>query len=267
MTEDTLEHWVRRWKLTPDGEGFPGASGELLPVLSAGRKAMLKLFGSDDERRGASVLAWWNGAGAVEVLNHSAEAILMARAETGPGLAGLSGSGGDEQATAIICRVVRHLHGAKVATAPAGLPPLRSLFRKLVDGGHSDSRLEQAAKVARRLLAEPAEPVVLHGDIHHGNILNFGADGWRAIDPWGYVGERAYDYANILSNPDLEQVTAPGRLERGLVQIAAEAALDRDRLRAWTFAHAGLAAVWHLEDGTDPARSWAVLDLLAGGQG
>ena len=41
------------------------------------------------------------------------------------------------------------------------------------------------------LAGEPHEIGVLHGDIHHGNILDFGARGWLAIDPKRLQGERA----------------------------------------------------------------------------
>lgn len=106
---------------------------------------------------------------------------------------------------------------------------------------------------------------MLHGDIHHSNILDFGPAGWLAIDPWGYVGERAFDYANILRNPELERVIAPGRLERHIALIAAHAKLDTARFRLWVYAHAGLAAAWEIEDGHNPARSIAVMDIIEAG--
>jgi streptomycin 6-kinase len=40
------------------------------------------------------------------------------------------------------------------------------------------------------LLTTQREKVVLHGDMHHGNVLNFGSRGWLAIDPKGLIGER-----------------------------------------------------------------------------
>jgi streptomycin 6-kinase len=46
------------------------------------------------------------------------------------------------------------------------------------------------AATARELLAKPSEVVVLHGDIHRGNVLDFGPRGWLASDPKGLVGER-----------------------------------------------------------------------------
>lgn len=77
--------------------------------------------------------------------------------------------------------------------------------------------------------------MVLHGDVHHGNVLNFGARGWLAIDPRGLVGERAFDHANLLCNPDVATAAASGswldrrrdadaRLARSAVPSPAQAA-------------------------------------------
>ena len=43
--------------------------------------------------------------------------------------------------------------------------------------------LVRCAQTARALLAQPREVGVLHGDLHHGNVLDFGVRGWLAIDP------------------------------------------------------------------------------------
>jgi len=250
-----FQPWLEVWALEPDGEPFvtPHAGSRLLPVRQAGRAAMLKLAASDDERRGAAVMAWWGGQGAAPVLACQDEALLLARAEGRRSLA----TEPDDTATAILCDAVHALHVARADPPPT--PPLASLFTALFES--SDRRLHGAAGVARALLDAPREPVLLHGDIHHFNVLDFGAQDWRAIDPWGFRGERAYDYANILRNPDLTRVTAPGRFDRGLAQIAGRAGLDPNRLLRWTYAHAGLAAAWEMADGHDPARSDAVLAL------
>jgi streptomycin 6-kinase len=67
--------------------------------------------------------------------------------------------------------------------------------------------------VANVLLSSPQDEVVLHGDLHHGNILDFGTRGWLAIDPKGLLGERGFDYANIFTNPDLAEPTRPVAIE------------------------------------------------------
>lgn len=97
--------------------------------------------------------------------------------------------------------------------------------------------------------------MVLHGDIHHRNILDFGARGWLAIDPKRMIGERGFDYANLFCNPELVTVRAPGRLTRQLEVVAEAAGLERKRPLQWIVASAGLSAAWFLEDGdTESAK-------------
>ena len=67
---------------------------------------------------------------------------------------------------------------------------------------------------------------VLHGDIHHDNILDFGKRGWLAIDPKRLQGERGFDYANLFCNPDLADpsrpiAASPGRFARRLEIVGA----------------------------------------------
>ena len=105
----------------------------------------------------------------------------------------------------------------------------------------------------------------LHGDIHHGNILDFGPRGWLAIDPKGLIGERGFDYANLFCNPEAEIAIAPGRLARQVDVVAEAAGLDRRRLLKWIMAYAGLSAAWFLEDGEWEAATTplAVAELAA----
>ena len=122
--------------------------------------------------------------------------------------------------------------------------------------------LARCARTARALLVEPREVAVLHGDLHHGNVLDFGARGWLAIDPKRLIGERGFDFANIFTNPDLADptqpvATEPGRFARRLEVVGKAAGLERRRLLSWVLAWTGLSASWFL--GNDD--SLASIDL------
>lgn len=123
--------------------------------------------------------------------------------------------------------------------------------------------LHQASAVAKELLAEQQNIVALHGDIHHGNILDFQSHGFLAIDPKRLIGERSFDFANIFCNPDMETATQPGRLMHQLKVVSDSANLDPKRLLKWILAYAGLSAAWSLNDGTSPHLALAIAELAA----
>ncbi len=253
--------FLHRWQLTPDGEPITTHSSRLLPVRHAGVAAMLKIATEPEERRGAATMVWWNGEGAAQVLAHEGDALLMERAENDDSLEAMVHSGRDDEATRIICDAAAKLHAPRPQPLPPSLVPLPRWFADLEPAASRfGGLLRHAATTASDLLTDPREIVVLHGDIHHGNILDFGARGWLAIDPKGLLGERTFDFVNILRNPDDEIATAPGRFARQATVIAKSAGLDRARLLQWTLAFAGLSAAWILNDGDNPALDLAIAE-------
>ena len=77
------------------------------------------------------------------------------------------------------------------------------------------------------------------------------------------MGERAFDFVNILRNPDAGTALRPGRFSRQVTVVAGAAGLDRTRLLQWTLAFAGLSAAWILGDGDEPELDLAVAELAA----
>jgi streptomycin 6-kinase len=256
----TPEIYLARWDLVPDGERFETPSSLLVPVRRYGVPAMLKIPREEEERRGSRLMVWWDADGAAKVLAHDGQALLIERAQGTRTLAAMVADGRDDEATRILCDVARRLHQPR-ATPPPELVPLTRWFEALAPAARAHGGLfSKADATARRLLASPRDVVVLHGDIHHGNVLDGGERGWLAIDPKGLLGERTFDFVNILRNPDAATAARPGRFERQVGVLAEAAALDRRRLIAWTLAFTGLSAAWHLADGTS-----AELDLAVGG--
>ena len=52
---------------------------------------------------------------------------------------------------------------------------------------------EKAEKLFAELIGGMGEPVLLHGDLHHDNILSAQREPSLAIDPRGVVGEAEYE--------------------------------------------------------------------------
>lgn len=257
-TSAMFDEYLHAWNLIPDGIPITTRAARLLPVRQNGAAAMLKVADHDDERIGGSVMQWWNGEGAARVLARDDIAILLERAEGTASLAVMSRTGRDDEACAILCTVAARLHGHR-SDPPPNLVPLVQWFCDIEPAvAKHGGILAACAQAARVLLADPRDVCVLHGDLHHNNVLDFGARGWLAIDPKHLIGERSFDYANIFTNPDLDHpqwpvATNPERFTRRLEIVTDAAKIERTRMLRWILAWTGLSAAWYLDDG-DPAE-------------
>ncbi|HEY2177570.1 MAG TPA: aminoglycoside phosphotransferase family protein [Caulobacteraceae bacterium] len=260
-----LAPWMRLWRLEPDGQPFVTPWGShLAPVTQAGVPAMLKVAHGEEERRGAALMAWWAGEGAARVLAWSDPALLLERAEGSRSLAAMARAGDDDAAMRILCAAAERLHTPRPAPRPQSLVPLDRWFAALGAGAGRRGGLFAAAwTVARGLLAAPRDAAPLHGDLHHDNVLDFGPRGWLAIDPKGLIGERGFDYANMVCNPDIVVAGAPGVLARRAKIICQESGLEPRRHLQWVLAYAALSASWNLDSGGDAAPAVRMAELAA----
>jgi streptomycin 6-kinase len=151
-------------------------------------------------------------------------------------------------------------------------------LRQQFDGASGplpETLVSQAERLFRELLDSMAEPVLLHGDLHHENILaadnqpsrTEGARVWLAIDPKGVTGEPAYEVGALLRNPwpELLSMPQPGQLlARRVDQLSAELGFEQERIVGWGLAQAVLAAWWCIEDSV-PGWEFAIgcAELLA----
>jgi streptomycin 6-kinase len=252
------------WRLVPEGRIVETPTSLLLPLRSGSGPAMLKLLkGESDERRSAAVLRHYDGHRALRLIAADDAALPMERANDEPSLTAMALSGGDENSAHILATVVAKLHVPRARQSPAGMPPLRDWFGALFAREHDAAILGRCCAVARRLLRQDEGSVLLHGDLHHGNVLA-SARGWLAIGPKGVIGERSYEVANLLGNPFPagEIVHDRDRMLR-LAKLYAEClGLDVARVLAFALAHAGLSACWSMEDGDDAGYRLACAAIL-----
>ncbi|HRF48728.1 MAG TPA: aminoglycoside phosphotransferase family protein [Anaerolineales bacterium] len=260
-----LDAYLKLWDLGEPTLLTRTHTSTLYTVRHGDETVVLKLLapGEVEEQRGALALKCFAGRGAVRLMRHDAGAQLLEYA-AGEELIAVVERGDDAAATRIIAGVLNELHAAPDRVADPGLMPLERWFRALLERGaqerlaSSSTVFTTAAAVAERLLAEPREVRVLHGDIHHRNI-RASTRGWLAFDPKGLFGERTYDCANTLCNPPIpELVHNEARLLAQAALLADALALDPDRIVAFAYAYSALNAAWWLKLGDDSIVAWSL---------
>jgi streptomycin 6-kinase len=100
--------------------------------------------------------------------------------------------------------------------------------------------VNEAVAACLELGGSQGEPVVLHQDLHAGNILRAAREPWLAIDPKPLVGERPFDAAALLRDrlSELAEPNARVLVRRRLDILVERLGLDRERTRRWGIAHA-----------------------------
>jgi streptomycin 6-kinase len=219
-----------------------------------GTAVVLKLGvpGEEHLAREAAALEAFAGRGAVRLLDRDLErgALLLEHAAPGAAITALVPDR-DEEATAIVAGLAQRLHRAPTPDCPLpDLAVLGAAFDEHLRDHRGDEPLprrlvERAASLFAELCASAPERVVLHGDLHHGNVVSATREPWLAIDPHGLVGDPGYEAGPLLSNPDLDrdQRLLDAVPERA-GQLAAALGLPRERIVAWGFAEAMLSEVW-----------------------
>jgi streptomycin 6-kinase len=240
-------------------------------VLVYGKRAavpvVLKVVKREgDEWRCGEVAARFGGRGVVQVYEQMPGAALLERLDPGEPLAALTMTGRDDEATDVLAMMLGRM---APLDAPDWCPTVEQwgdAFARYAEAGDQrvpKALVEPAQRIYTALSATQREPALLHGDLHHYNVLSDRARGWCAIDPKGVVGELEYEIGAALRNPiDRPELFATLEIvERRLDQFGLALGIDVGRARGWCFAQAVLSAIWSCEDGEAVDDSMPVLQL------
>lgn len=180
--------------------------------------------------------------------NH--HAFLMEYLKPGFSLKQTVKSGDDEAATKIIAQVILALQSDQ---------ELNFSFKHLADlipdlsylKGHVDNYFfSKAESLFRDLTADRTKDVLLHGDLHHDNVIRH-LNQWKVIDPHGYIGDPAAEVGAMIRNPMDSFPTYRSLstvIENRIKILAEELPFEVDKIKAWTFCMTMLSAAWNVQD-------------------
>jgi streptomycin 6-kinase len=273
----TIEACAARWSLEVGPPFLPLSYNYVAPATRPdGELFVLKLCFPDDAEAATEreALRLFDGRGSARLIDADVErsALLLERLEPGTKLSELCDTD-DEGAISAAVNVMRSLR------RPA---PLVHEFPSVADWGEGFARhraryegtsgplparlFDEAEALFHDLNASADEPVLLHGDLHQGNIIAARRAPWLAIDPKGIVGEAAYEVGALLRNPNdriLGWPNLPRVMGRRIRQLSEELGFERERVRGWGLSQAILASVWSCEERDSPSFGVACAEAIA----
>ncbi len=257
---DLIQSAARRWGISQI-QPVRGLSYNYVAFAMRGDEEVVLKIGVPDRELASeiSALRLFDGNGAVRLLEAEPHVymFLLERLDPGEMLTSLQD---DELETQTAAEVMLKLW--KPAPPENSNIPLINWFdgfgrlhaRFHGGSGPLEPRLvESAEKIAVEFFLERHVSMLLHGDLHHSNILS-SARGWLAIDPKGVTGPAAYECGPFLINPWTkidDQSRFRSIIKRRLDILSERLGFERERIRLWGLAHAVLSAWWNLEANQD----------------
>ncbi|RAV01740.1 aminoglycoside phosphotransferase family protein [Paenibacillus sp. YN15] len=122
-------------------------------------------------------------------------------------------------------------------------------FREL--SGH----MQRAEALCRVLWAAYPRRLLLHGDLHHDNILLGEGGAYRIIDPKGVVGDPVFDVPRFILN-EMDETIAPdtyGRLNTVIVKLTGLLNIPEAVIRQCLYIETAMSQCWNVESGMTPS--------------
>lgn len=185
----------------------------------------------------AKALRAFYGYGAVSVIAQRDNALLLQCAVPGDQL---RNSGPKKENIQIACKVIEKLQCAPLPKR-AKLPHIEGWLANLDrEWALPTHHLERARKLKKQLLQRvTTKKVLLHGDLHQGNILSHGSD-WIVIDPKGVIGYPINEIWACVEDPSYDLPYLSNYFHYPLKDVV-----------EWYYVHRILVSCWLAENDLD----------------
>lgn len=254
--EQSVETYLQNWRLTSEGPVDNLSYNFVIKVTdSNGTPLILKLgVPNFDTRNEMVTLQAYNGDGCAKLLKSDPENGVMLLERLVPGK--MLSDESDEMVVLEnfikVWKAVRRpvLDGTSTPSLTQWFEGL-TRYRNAGEGPISMEHVQLAEEFFQQVMETSEGPQLLHGDLHHENILYSEEKGWMAIDPKGVAGDPYFDVISFLIN-QLESKPDPKSTLKLRVEIISEQlGLDRGRLLKAAIALGTLYACWGVEDLAD----------------
>ncbi|MCF8572097.1 aminoglycoside phosphotransferase family protein [Gordonia sp. HY002] len=264
LCDDLLDEW----RLTPTGDPMGGRASIVIPVGGVDGVAVLKIGfdGLPETSQEHLALQHWAGDGAATMFRADPRrrALLLER---------LNEQDLTQEWDLQACEIVAGLYARLHRQAPPRLRTLTGFLRPWLDALERDAAdvpmpprlVAHALARGRAFVDDPAsDGVMIHGDLHYGNVLAADREPWLAIAPKAMSGDPHYEIAPLLWTR-WEEMSGYLResVQRRFYTTVEAAGFDDERARDWVIVRTVLNAHRTVVDAermrrplTDADRTW-----------
>ena len=243
--------------------------------MGHGEQAVLKVgVPHGDFSAEMEALAIYEGRGINRLIDcdQALNAMLLERLRPGKMLDSV---GNAREQSEIAAHILQNLHATPPPSnhaLPHFMDWMRGAFadaKSCEDSERARGYIEQIPRVESmmEILLEPDEPqILLHGDLHHWNILSDADRGWMAIDPKGVIGASCLDVGRFINNAMGFGETAAEKREILLEAVAVFSEVlgeNEERMFAGAFCDKIMGSSWGLQQKPDEHEALKVMVEVA----
>lgn len=265
-TRGVLETYSKKWKLSNIEQLSGGlGSGTVFKCetsIPQKQLAALKICHNTLELEyEANALRVFKGNGCVKLLNFEPGVLLRGYAPGTPLLNTFPRS--DKDSTLITAKLIEKLHHTSCQSSfnneKLTLPSLDDFAIALKKNSVlSSSILKRSLDFYYQLSSNSSQKIVLHGDLHHSNIIRTNDIEIMSIDPKGVVGDPMYEIAAFIRNPisKIPQTNGINKIIANRIKIFSQFFnVKENDLLKWSYFGTILAADWAISD-QQPYEEW-----------
>ncbi|MEI4768164.1 aminoglycoside phosphotransferase family protein [Psychrobacillus sp. FJAT-51614] len=256
--ETTINEYLQKWNLHSEGPVDNLSYNYVLKVIDhEGNCAILKVgVPNYDFKNEFQTLQAYNGKGCVKLLNADADKGVILLEQLLPGT--MLNLVEERYAVKYFAKVWKDIR--RPVQENSNHPFIKnwlSAFDRYLntystDEGPIPYDYINLAKTYYREISDSSKGnELLHGDLHHENILFSETYGWIAIDPKGVIGDSYFDLISYLTNQLFNKPNPKQIFEKRVVALCNEMNLDKERLLKAGLTMSTLYACWGIED-NDP---------------
>lgn len=253
-----IEHLSGKWKFIAE-KPFENLSYNYVAPCRFfdGTEAVLKIalpLNNPEIFNEAEYLKIQDGKGAAKLLqfDENRRAMLLERLKPGGHLREIF-AGREQAAAEIAAGLIKKLRREPPAGSDFGL--LETWFENFFERAGKTAFPQRYLTKTRAIfyrLTDSSPKFLLHGDLHHENILSAGGGKFSVIDPKGIIGELGFETGAFLKN-HAEWLRSKPNLKSKLIEAAAvfsaELKIEPRELYEWSYAQTVLSIWWTFEDG------------------
>ena len=251
-----LDKCKNYWKISIGPSNYKLSYNYITKVYLQNRKEAILKIGFPQEKElitEMEALLYFNKRCCVKMIDFNKElgAILLEKINPGTSLRTIQVND-DKKATEIAANLINNINIAI---------PKQHSFPKIADWVkifNNTNKLNikskliinlvgKAKEIYQDLVKDSYDSLLLHGDLHHDNILYDRQKGWLAIDPKGVIGNPIFDFARLIQNFWGSKITSE-LVQNRLEMISSIVGYNKSLLARWTFIDYIMSNLWSIKE-------------------